>query len=203
MYTAENRSGEVVPIQTLHIPDSLPAPDQPRSVSIRGLVRQCHQLSQQYRETPETCRERGWWRQFNQAGIQLRQELERAKEEGYPGLSDQEIEQAYFQLIHVAHFFAPGGVAETVWLTLPPEPEDRQAKMPGSEAFAVVFGVSPQEVLRASVFSRLLQRLNLALGRNAPCNGELVEAGAQDAPEHMTAGEGDSASASSGAREAT
>ncbi|HLW01073.1 MAG TPA: hypothetical protein VKT82_20615 [Ktedonobacterales bacterium] len=136
MYTAAKTSGEEA---TKH---AFPAGDrvstllvQPRDVAVRGLVSLCSLFGQQYQEASETCRERSWWRRFNQAGIQLREELERAKAEDYPGLSEKEIEQAYLQLIHVAYFFAPGGVAETLWPTLPAEPEAWQPQTQGSAYF--------------------------------------------------------------------
>jgi hypothetical protein len=155
---------------------------QPRDRAIRGLVSLCSLFSQQYQEAPETCRERAWWRKFNQVGIQLREELEQAKEEAYAGLSEQEIERAYLQLIHVAYFFAPGGIAETLWPTLPAGPEDRQAQTQGSTDYAFVFGAAPRSPQRAHGFSRLMRRLNQALGRNAPCGTEPEASGKQEIP---------------------
>jgi hypothetical protein len=95
---------------------------QPPQAQVRGLARLCRQLSQQYQFAPDTCLERGWWRLFNQAGSSLRDALDHVKAQEYQGLSDEEAEQAYFLLIHVAYYFAPGGVAETLWPLLKDEP---------------------------------------------------------------------------------
>lgn len=125
MQTTEKPASELATTNTaLAAADQLSALlDQPTEVRVRGLARLCQQLSQQYQEVGAASLTRRWWRLFNQAGIQLREALDRAKTEGYPELHDQELEQAYFQLIHVAYFFTPGGVAQTVWPLLPADEE--------------------------------------------------------------------------------
>lgn len=145
--------------------------DQPPQTQVRGLVRLCQHLSQQYQQAPESCLERTWWQLFNQAGIQLRGALDRAKAEDYGGLSDQEVEQAYFLLIHVAYFFEPGGIAQSLWPRLAVESGDWQAKPPTSGAFGVVFASPPPVPAGARVreqLRRFFQRLGQGLGRVDP-----------------------------------
>ena len=155
--------------------------DQPPHTQVRGLARLCQQLSQQYQIAPGTCQDRNWWRLFNQAGIRLREALDQAKEEQYQGLNDQEVEHAYFVLIHVAYFFTPGGVVEALWPQLPEEPDGHQhAKPPANEALRVAFGTAPQASASAQGRQRrnyLLRRLQHALGRNAPCRDTSIELG--------------------------
>ena len=190
MYTAERSLREqVTTSMPLASEERLTALlDQPNEVWVRGLVNLCRQLSQQYQEMPETCLERSWWRLFNQAGICLREALDQAKAESYPGLSDQEAEQAYFLLIHVAYFFEPGGVAEALWPLLPTEPGEPQAPPATSEALGLSFGTAPQvgaePRMRQQVrrwwqwLGRLLDR-NTARERSA---AELHELAAYDPP---------------------
>lgn len=142
--------------------------DQPTAVRVRGLARLCRELSQQYREAPETCLARSWWRLFKQVGIGLHEALDQAKVEGYPGLSNRELEQAYFLFIHVAYFFEPGGLVELLWPQLPPEPEDQQAPPARSSALGVSFGALPQVSVKARARARLQSwwlRLGQMLGR--------------------------------------
>jgi hypothetical protein len=144
--------------------------DQPTEVRIRELARLCRQLSHQYQEAQEACLARSWWRLFNQAGICLREALDQAKVEEYRGLGDEEIEQAYFLLIHVAYFFAPGGIAEAVWPTLSAEPGDQQVRPPAGEALGLSFAPLPQVSaggrMRQQV-GRCFQRLGHILGKGA------------------------------------
>lgn len=161
--------------------------DQPSEIRVRELVSLCRQLSQQYQETPETCLERSWWRLFNQAGICLREALDQARAEGYPGLSDQEAEQAYFLLIHVAYFFEPGGVAQVLWPLLPTEPGDTQAPPATSEALGLSFGTVPQEEKRLLPQVRLCwRRLSQLLGRNTAECHELAAYGPPTLDEETT-----------------
>src|SRR5262249_16288017 len=106
---------------------------------VRGLARLCQQLSQQYQSAPDTCLERSWWRRLNQAGILFQKALDQAKAAKYHGLDDQEVEQACFLLIHIAYFFAPGGVAETMWPLLPAEEEEQHVQFPAREALNGAF----------------------------------------------------------------
>lgn len=141
--------------------------DQPTEERVRGLVQLCRHLSQQYQETPEACLERNWWRLFNRAGIALREALDQAKAEGYPGMSDQEAEQAYFLLIHVAYFFEPEGVAEAVWPWLPAEPGEQQAPPATSEALGLSFGTPPHRSPEVHLWQQVKawwQRLAEVLG---------------------------------------
>lgn len=142
-------------------------PDQSTAVQVRALVALCQQMSQQYQNSSELCLERSWWQMFNQAGIRLHEALDQAKVEGYQGLSDQEAERAYFLLIHVAYFFTPGGIAETVWPMLP---GDKQTEPSANEALGVVFGSRPQarqHVCLHQQVSYWKQRLGQILGKCA------------------------------------
>ncbi len=152
--------------------------NQPPDGQVRGLARLCRQLSQQYQQTPQRCLERSWWRLFNEAGIRLREALDQAKAEGYAGLSDREVEQAYFLLIHVAYFFAPGSLAEALWPLLPAEPGTQQAKSPASDAFGVAFGTPAYVRQRTSLYQhakRCFLRLSHALGRSGRHERETVQ----------------------------
>ena len=170
MYIAERSPRDQVTTSTPLAPDERLTAllDQQTEVRVRGLVSLCRQLSRQYQETPETCLERSWWRLFNQAGICLREALDQARAEGYPGMSDQEAEQAYFLLIHVAYFFEPGGVAEEMWPLLPAELGEQQGPPATSEALGLSFG-TPLQVgaeIRAWQQVRWWQRLGQLLVRN-------------------------------------
>lgn len=168
MYIAEQSPRDQVTTSTPLAPEKrlMALLDQPTEARISGLVSLCRQLSRQYQETPETCLERPWWRLFNQAGICLREALDQAKAEGYPGLSDQEAEQAYFLLIHVAYFFEPGGIAEALWPLLPTEPGDTQAPPATSEALGLSFGTAPQETHMLPQVRLWWRRLSQLLGGN-------------------------------------
>jgi hypothetical protein len=90
--------------------------EPPTADFIRGLVTQCKALASHYRTTPEVVLERAWWRTLYAAGICLRDALEASRNHRKRlGLSDKEVEQAYYALIQVAYFFEPGGVAEKVF----------------------------------------------------------------------------------------
>lgn len=90
--------------------------EQSAADSIRHLMAQCKALASQYRATPEVTLERAWWRSLYEAGVRLRDTLETWRDHrNTPGLSDTEVEQAYFTLIHIAYFFEPGGAAEKVF----------------------------------------------------------------------------------------
>lgn len=147
--------------------------DQSPAVQVRELVALCRKMSQQYQEAPELCLERSWWRLFNQAGIRLREVLDQAKEEDYEGLSNQEAEQAYFLLIHVAYFFAPGGIAEALWPMLSAETGVNRAEIFTNDALGVAFGCQPQirqhARLRQQV-SRWKRQLDRFLGRGTSVN---------------------------------
>jgi hypothetical protein len=144
--------------------------DQPTEVRVRALVRLCRELSQQYhQEVREAYFAHSWWRLFNQAGINLREALDQAKTEGYPGLSDQELEQAYFVLIHVAYFFEPGGIVEALWPLLPAEPGSQLDSSPTNGALGVVFAAPlpvPAGVRLQQQIRRCFQRLGHLLGRS-------------------------------------
>lgn len=180
MYIPEKSPRDQVTTSTPLAPDERLTAllDQPTEVQVRGLVSLCRQLSRQYQETPETCLERSWWRLFNRAGIRLREALDQARAEGYPRLSDQEAEQAYFLLIHVAYFFEPGGVAQSLWPLLPALPGDPQTPPATSEALGLSFGTVPQETHMLPQVRRWWRRLSQLLGRNiaqkrsvAECHG--------------------------------
>lgn len=169
MHIAEKSPRDQVTTSTPLAPDERLTAllDQPTEVQVRGLVSLCRQLSRQYQETPEMCLERSWWRLFNRAGICLREALDQARAEGYPGLSDQEAEQAYFLLIHVAYFFEPGGVAQALWPLLPALPGDSQAPPATSEALGLSFGPVPQETPLLPQVRRWWRRLSQLLSRNS------------------------------------
>lgn len=143
--------------------------DQLAAVQVRELAALCRQMSQQYREAPEMCLERSWWQLFNQMGISLHEALDQAKAEDYAGLSNQEAEQAYFLLIHVAYFFTPGGIAETIWPILPVETAIEQVEISTNDALGVAFGRQPRvrqhSRLRQQV-SRWKQQLGRLLGKS-------------------------------------
>lgn len=171
MYTEARQTCELVAT------NSPPAPEeqltalleQPTYGRVRGLVQLCRHMSWQYEETPEVCLERNWWRLFNRAGISLREALDHARAEGYQGMSDQEAEQAYFLLIHVAYFFEPMGVAEVFWPLLPAEPGEPQAPPATSEALGLSFGVPPMEGAETRLRQQIRtwwQRLGTLLSRN-------------------------------------
>lgn len=90
--------------------------EQPPADSIRCLVAQCRALASRYHTAPEVVLERAWWQSLYEAGIRLRDMLG-AYRDGWDklGLTDKEVEHAYYTLIHVAYFFEPGGVAEAVF----------------------------------------------------------------------------------------
>ena len=92
-----------------------PLDRQPPEVHLRSLMVLCRGLTRQYQSTPEIALERWWWRSLHHAGVRLRARLEetRAYQDSL-SMTRQELEQAYFLLIHVAYFFEPGGVAEAV-----------------------------------------------------------------------------------------
>ena len=92
-----------------------PLDKQPPEVHLRSLMVLCRGLTRQYQSTPEIVLERWWWRSLHHAGVRLRARLEetRAYQDSL-SMTRQELEQAYFLLIHVAYFFEPGGVAEAV-----------------------------------------------------------------------------------------
>lgn len=84
--------------------------------SLRHLVAQCKTLATHYRATPEVALEYAWWQSLYDAGICLRDTLEAYRNHWEKlGLSDEEVERAYYVLIQVAYFFEPGGVAEAVF----------------------------------------------------------------------------------------
>jgi hypothetical protein len=155
--------------------------DQPPHIQVIGLTRLCQQLSQQSQVAPETCQDRNWWRLFHQAGIRLREALDQAKAQDYQGLTDQETEQAYFVLIHVAYFFMPGGAVEAMWPQLRDHSGDQQqAKPPANEALRVTFGTATQASASAQgqhAINWMRQRFNRLLGRNTLCRDDAVGMG--------------------------
>ena len=92
-----------------------PLDKQPQEVHIRSLVARCRGLTRQYQAMPEVVMDRWWWSTLHQAGVRLRETLAepRAYQETL-SLTRQELDQAYFLLMHVAYFFEPGGIAEEV-----------------------------------------------------------------------------------------
>lgn len=92
-----------------------PLDKQPQDVHIRSLVVRCRGLTRQYQTTPEVVLERWWWRSLHRAGVRLRETLAKSHvSQETLSLTKEEWDQAYFQLIHVAYFFEPGGIAEEV-----------------------------------------------------------------------------------------
>lgn len=88
---------------------------QPSEVHLRSLVFLCQGLTRQYQLSPEVVLEHWWWHALHQAGVHLRDNLEEmCASQDSSFLPRQEVEQAYFLLIHVAYFFEPGGIAETI-----------------------------------------------------------------------------------------
>lgn len=88
---------------------------QPLEVHLRSLMVLCQGLTRQYQSTPEVVLERWWWYALHRAGVRLRDRLEEISAyQKSLHLTTQELEQAYLLLIHVAYFFEPGGVAETI-----------------------------------------------------------------------------------------
>lgn len=93
-----------------------PLTSQPPADSIRCLVAWCKTLVSHYRATPVVELEYAWWQSLYEAGIRLRDTLEMYRNHWERlGLSDKEVEQAYYTLIQVAYFFEPGGVAEMIF----------------------------------------------------------------------------------------
>ena len=92
-----------------------PLDRQPPEVHLRSLLALCQGLTHQYQSTPEVALERWWWGSLHRAGVRLRDTLEgmRAYQDSLD-LTRQELERAYFVLIHVAYFFEPGGIAEAI-----------------------------------------------------------------------------------------
>ncbi|HLV99120.1 MAG TPA: hypothetical protein VKT82_10655 [Ktedonobacterales bacterium] len=91
-------------------------PAQPPADALRCLVAQCKALASRYHATPEVALERAWWQSLHDAGICLHETLEASRDQWERlGLTDTEVEHAYYTLIQVAYFFEPGGVAEIVF----------------------------------------------------------------------------------------
>src|SRR5690242_2241143 len=84
--------------------------------SIRYWLAQCLTLASHYHTTPEVVLDRAWWQSLYQAGVTLRDTLAAHRNHWEKlCLTDKEVEQAHYTLIHVAYFFEPGGVAERVF----------------------------------------------------------------------------------------